>query len=143
MLQLEDSTRKSPYFAKDLAKAKLATKLIARGSAESSSNAYARAVGPLANCGDYLPSDIVLVSTEGNRHGRIDPDFSEISKAIRAGSALLTDRPVDRARAYNLGERQVADYLQAHGYHETAPGFWEPRTRTISAPASQILPKQP
>ncbi|WP_297775896.1 hypothetical protein [uncultured Roseovarius sp.] len=125
MLDLSSSPRKSRYFAKDQAKAMRATKFIGRGSRSSSTNAYAIACGDLANCGAYEPEDIVFISAEGARSNRRDPDFCEIARACQSRCSFITDDPSNRARTYNVGERQVAAFLISRGYRETALGFWQ------------------
>lgn len=127
MLDLSSSTRKSRFFDKDQAKARNATKFIGRGSPSSSTNAYAKACGPLANSGQYDPNDIVFISAEGARSGRLDPDFSEIATACNSQCSFITDDRYNRQRAYNIGERQVAAFLVSRGYRETAPGYWQMR----------------
>lgn len=114
------------YSAKDQAKSNLATKFVGRGSSYSSTNAYAAAWSTLANTGTYAPHDVVFISAEGARSGRIPPDFHEIHSVIAAGATIITDAPHDRLRPYNLGEREVAAYLTSNGYHEVAPGRWQP-----------------
>jgi hypothetical protein len=69
---------------------------------------------------------VVFVSAEGARRGRVEPDFTLLQKALDAGATILTDDADNRQRSYNEGERQVAAYLQAHGYEESAPGRWTP-----------------
>ena len=61
-----------PYTAKDQRKANAANKFIGRGSPRSSTNAYAIAFGDAANCGEYTSEDVVFVSAEGARSGRIN-----------------------------------------------------------------------
>jgi hypothetical protein len=117
----------SPWTAKDQAKSDKATCFIGRGSPRSSTAAYAKAWGAKANKGAYSQDDVVFVSAEGNRGGRVRPDLVEISKAMLAGATILTDTPYHRARPYNVGEREVADFLEAHGYQETTPGVWKPK----------------
>jgi len=116
--------RAAGHTAKDQKKADQATKMIGRGSAKSSTAAYAKAFGPRANSGIYSPEDVVFVSAEGGRPGRMDPDFTEIGKAIAARATIITDTQADRARSYNKGERQVAEFLTEKGYQETSPGTW-------------------
>ena len=117
MVQL---TTKTKHGFKDQKKADQANKFIGRGSANSSTNQYRKDYGDMANCGVYNEDeDIVFISAEGNRTGRIDPDFNEINLAIKAKVTILTDNPYNRNRSYNKGERQVAEYLQEHGYTET------------------------
>ena len=126
-VDISSSTRKSPYFQKDLKKFKDATKLISRGSGKSSSAAYADAAGAKANTGEYDSSDVVVISAEGARKNRIGPDYDEIQLAIDAGVTFITDNPEDRARKYNVGEREVAAFLTENGYEETSPGKWSPK----------------
>lgn len=114
----------SPYLAKDQAKANKATKFIGRGSESSSTAQYAKDFGKKANTGLYTDKDKVFVSAEGNRPGRIDPDFDEIGKAVSAGATIITDNETNRNRAFNIGERQVADFLTKNGYAESKPGEW-------------------
>ncbi|MBT0671100.1 hypothetical protein HT136_22260 [Novosphingobium profundi] len=131
MLDLTKSRRKTAYFGKDARKAAAATKFIGRGSALSSTAAYARACGDLSNCHAYTREDVVMISAEGNRRGRLTPDFTEIDLAIAARSRFITDCREDRERAYNIGEREVARYLAHHGYREYAGGHWMPQTSDI------------
>lgn len=113
-----------PYIAKDQAKADLADKFIGRGSDRSSTNQYRIDAGLSANCGHYLPGEVVFISAEGDRRGRIAPDWVEIHYAVEARVFFVTDTPEDRNRAYNLGEREVAHCLTRHGYVERLPGKW-------------------
>ncbi|MDR6218617.1 hypothetical protein [Deinococcus soli (ex Cha et al. 2016)] len=114
----------SPYTRKDQAKWDRCTKMIGRGSDRSSTQQYARALGGLANGGAYTAQDVVFISAEGNRRGRLDPDYAEITRAIQAGAQFITDRTEDRQRPYNLGERQVAAFLEARGYTDGGTGHW-------------------
>lgn len=113
-----------PYTAKDQRKANAANKFIGRGSPRSSTNAYAAAYGDNANCGSYTSTDVVFISAEGNRAGRVDPDFNEIKRACDANARFITDDIANRMRPYNVGERQVAEFLTAQGYRESRPAIW-------------------
>lgn len=113
-----------PYTAKDQRKANAANKFIGRGSPRSSTNAYAAAYGNNANCGSYVDTDVVFISAEGNRAGRVDPDFGEIKRACDANSRFITDDIANRRRPYNVGERQVAEFLITQGYRESRPAVW-------------------
>lgn len=115
----------NPYFPKDLQKAKTATKFIGVGSIASSTNKYALAAGDLANCGQYEASDIVFISAEGQRRGRIDVDFDEIGRAVDMGVTFITDDEYNRTRPYNIGERQVAFFLKQKGYRDVGGGIWK------------------
>ncbi len=130
---LARSSKKSFYFAKDLAKARRATQFIGEGSSESSTAAYAKSLGPYANTGCYTASDVVFVSAEGDRRGRINPiaviprgAYKNIEIAMVSRARFIIDRPVDRNRPYNVGERQIAAYLFERGYREVSPGLFHP-----------------
>ncbi len=127
-------TAKTPYAAKDQVKADQATKFIGRGSPDSSTAQYTKDFGDRANVGRYTAQDVVFISAEGVRAGRLEPDFAEIDRAIAAGATLLTD-PTDSVaarRAHNVGERAVAAHLRARGYVESAPGQWAPGGRKFN-----------
>ncbi len=113
-----------PYTAKDQKKADAANKFIGRGSPRSSTNAYAAAYGDNANSGTYASTDVVFISAEGNRRDRLDPDFDEIRLACDANVKFITDDPANRARPFNIGERQVSEFLISQGYWEFYPSFW-------------------
>jgi len=116
---------KSAYLAKDQIKADKATKFIGKGSKGSSTEQYAKDFRSKANTGDYSKDDVVFISVNGNRAGRVKPDFAEIDKAISAGATLITDKVSDRNRTFNIGEREVATYLTSKGYVENnGNGIW-------------------
>lgn len=112
------------FSEKDQRKADLANKFIGRGSANSSTNAYRIAYGAAANTGSYTAADVVFISAEGNRSNRLNPDFEEIGKAALASVIFITDDLANRSRSYNIGERQVADFLTKVGYSEVHLGIW-------------------
>lgn len=113
-----------PYTAKDQRKWDRANKMIGRGSARSSTHRYAQAIGALANCGTYGPDDVVFVSAEGNRGGRLKPDFAELGRAADAGASFITDVRAQRETPYNIGEREVAAFLTQRGYADQGTGLW-------------------
>ncbi len=115
---------RSHHTAKDQKKADLSNKFIGRGSANSSTNAYRIAYGSAANSGQYSAYDVVFISAEGNRNNRLDPDFDEIHRAAMKSVIFITDDAANRNRLYNLGERQVAEFLLRIGYVEVLPGVW-------------------
>lgn len=115
----------NPYFSKDLAKTKNATKFIGRGSLASSTNKYKEAAKELANSGNYVKEDIVFVSAEGMRRFREEVNFDELQKAVDAGVTFITDNLYDRTRPYNVGERQVAAFLKKNGYSDNDSGIWK------------------
>lgn len=115
-----------PYTAKDQAKWDQAGKFIGRGSVRSSTQRYADALGDLANTGEYSAGDVVFVSAEGRRTGRLEPDWAELQRAVDARVTFITDVPAQRHSAYNLGEQQVEAFLLRAGYEERTPGRWTP-----------------
>ena len=115
----------NPYFSKDLQKAKNATKFIGRGSLASSTHKYMTASGDLANCGVYTSDDVVFVSAEGARRGRLAVDYSELEKAVMANATFVTDDFYNRERAYNMGEREVSAFFVKHGYKDIGKGVWK------------------
>lgn len=147
---LRSARRQSPYFEKDLAKAAHATQMIGWGSPRSSTCAYAVAAGELANSGRYAAGEVVFVSAEGARAGRFDPigtagprgAYRNLDIAIEAAAIFILDAPHDRARDYNLGERQVAAYLQEAGHVEIVPGLFVPMTAPVRMSPSPS-PKRP
>ena len=79
----------------------------------------------MANTGKYDITDVVFISAEGNRNGRVKPPYNELDKAIKAHVTFITDKYADRQRPYNIGEREVAAYLMSKGYVEMLDGIWE------------------
>ena len=147
---LSRSAKRSPYF-EGAGKGPAGNAVHRQGSPNSSTAAYARAAAPRANTGHYAAGDVVFVfvSAEGNRTGRFDPigqapngAYRAIDCAIAARARFVIDRPADRNRPYNIGERQVAAYLEAQGYEEAAPGHFVPARswplrRSADAPAAR------
>lgn len=124
-----------PYTKKDQAKSDQATKFIGRGSERSSTAKYAKAWGERANTGAYTSADVVFVSAEGNRSGRVSPDLDEIGRAVEARATIITDDKTNREREYNVGEREVAKFLHDSGYREVAPGRWQSAGASIASRA--------
>lgn len=119
----------NPHFQKDLQKATNATCFIGRGSQASSTHKYMMAAGDLANKGSYNSNDVVFVSAEGNRRGRIPIDTQELLKAIEAGATFVTDDHYGRHRAYNIGEREVEELLLSNQYTDLfGKGLWKKQT---------------
>lgn len=117
------------YATKDQLKSDKANKFIGRGSFNSSTEGYRRAWAEIerANVGEYTSSDVVFVSAEGQRRGRFSPPYEELMLAVDAGATLLTDDKRNRERPYNVGEREVVDFLVANNYTEVSPGVWQPK----------------
>lgn len=123
--RLKDIQTSNPYFSKDLKKAQKANKFIGQGSLASSTNKYMVAAGNLANTGKYDENDIVFISAEGLRKGRKNINTDELLIAIEANVKFVTDNITDRQRHYNLGEREVASFLEKHQYKDNGTGVWK------------------
>lgn len=115
---------KNKHSEKDQIKSDKCNKFIGRGSFKSSTHRYMLAWGENANCGEYQSSDTVFISAEGNRTGRVSPDFEEIQKACDESVDFVTDNAINRLRDYNIGEREVACFLESRNYKEILPGVW-------------------
>ncbi len=118
------------YQDKDAIKFAACNKLITRGAVGSSSHKYMfEHYKWEINPGQYTCDDIVGVSVNGNRKDRISFDSNEVYKAIEAGATIITDNNANRYRAYNVGERELAEFLidWGYGYHDHPKGgIWKP-----------------
>jgi len=104
------------YLEKDKEKFKLCTKLISRGAPGSSSALYAENPGMLhaklqVNPSTFSSGDIVGVSVNGARYGRISFDKELVKKAIDAGVLIIKDNVYNTNRQYNIGEQELEAYL--------------------------------
>ena len=108
----------NPYRFKDARKFRDVTKFIGHGSPGSSTDLYAKALKSIANLGEYTSDDIVGVSVNGNRRGRVHFNTKELQLAVQARATIITDAGWDRTRPFNIGEREVAEFLIAMGYKE-------------------------
>ncbi|MGL4616501.1 MAG: hypothetical protein ACRCVV_21940 [Shewanella sp.] len=114
---MELPMREHYYYDKDKVKAAPANKFIGRGSEPSSTNWYATNLPKeIVNCGVYEKTDIVFISSEGNRPNRIPIDKNEITLAAKAGVRFITDTSAHRARGFNVGEREATALLESLGY---------------------------
>jgi hypothetical protein len=104
------------YLQKDLRKFGDCTKLITRGVVGSSSHKYMFMGEWEINPSKYDTEDIVGVSVNGNRRGRIPFDRDELYLAVAVEAIIITDNLYNRNRSYNIGEREVAEFLTEHGY---------------------------
>ncbi len=112
----------STWSTKDQHKADICTKFIGRGSVRSSTNRYRMAFAEkqLANTSEYNENDIVFVSVEGNRKGRFSFDRikNEVILALNAKAVIVCDNDYNRNRSYNVGERELYEFLIQQGYVE-------------------------
>ena len=131
------SARTAGATAKDQKKFNLLggiTKYIGFGPEKSSSDHYAKtSFASIANTGSYTADDIVGVSVNGSRPDRVSVLTdrrlsSEVLKALSAGATVITDRRDYReSSGFNVGERELAEFLSGHGYTEiNGTGVWVP-----------------
>lgn len=109
------------YLAKDKTKFKHCTKLITRGVAGSASSIYSRKLFfPVSfkniNSTTYTSEDVVGISVNGNRPDRETFDKALVEAAADAGATFVTDSAKHTQRSYNIGEREVQDFLETLGY---------------------------
>ena len=118
------------YTFKDQKKSDMANLFIGRGSITSSTNKYFNVWNKLgtANIGKYTSSDIVFISAEGSRKGRLSLDNNEVNKALDARAIIIADERKSRESSYNLGEREILNLLQSANYIEypKESGHWFP-----------------
>jgi hypothetical protein len=118
---------KTKYFAKDMNKWALCNAFIGYGSVGSSTEYYRTEVWPSLGKvnGDFKEGDLIGISVNGSRPKRINPPWHIIDEAIEVGGVgFITDVKKDRNRSYNIGEREVAAYLECRGFYEIADGLW-------------------
>ena len=123
----------SYYNDKDKAKFMKCTKLISRGVTGSSSDKYAKGLIldidiHNINVTTYTTDDIVGISVNGARANRVSFDRHLVDLAIKANvKYFITDNLYNRNRSFNVGEREVAEYLTANNYtfnDHVKGGYW-------------------
>ena len=105
------------YYKKDCIKFIGIDKLISIGCQGSSSDRYSKI--KMANTGEYTETDRVGISVNGARANRVKFDILEILKAIKAKVRFITDNGYHTSRNYNIGEREVQNFLRDHNYIRT------------------------
>ena len=131
------------YLPKEKVKTKVATQFIGEGAPNSSTDRYMKMYEKenVANTGEYTKSDVIYVSSNGNRKGRISPVeggnlqgvYKNIQKAIAAGATIIMDdrQHLINTRNYNTGELALARWLNDNGYKRfEQSGYWKPSTDT-------------
>ena len=133
-LTLRDSKGRA-HLAKDQLKANKATVFIGAGVEGSATAQYAKdakAAKIPVNPDTITADDVVFISANGVRKGRVAPNTDRIDIAIAAGATIITDTETHRnkvvgGRAFNIGEQEVADHLNNQGYKEdNGTGVWTP-----------------
>ncbi len=121
------------YQQKDIRKFSQCNKLITRGVAGSSSNRYrtSNSFGIALediNTPHYDCTDIVGVSVNGDRQGRLMFNSELVLKALNEGAKIVTDNNFHRNRKFNIGERELASMLNLYkvSYAENDTlGVWQ------------------
>ncbi len=107
------------YGKKDKIKFSICNKLITRGVWNSSSYKYANGIIKInveINPTSFKKEDIVGVSVNGRRRGRLEFDKELVKKALEANATIVADNEKNRERDYNIGERELAEFLREEGY---------------------------
>jgi hypothetical protein len=132
------------HLPKEQFKTKQATQFIGEGSPKSSTDNYKNLYAEygLANTGQYNSSDLIYVSSNGSRSGRVNPvengvlqgQYKNIDAAIKAGASFIMDTAdhLEKTKGYNIGEIALADYLSNKGYaREDSTGIWKPEVKPV------------
>lgn len=147
---IKESAKK--HLPKELVKTKQATQFIGEGAKGSSTDRYRSLYKKhgVANTGTYSDNDVIYVSSNGKRLGRVEPVkngklqgvYQNIDKAIAVGAKVIMDTPahLQKTANYNLGELALAEYMATHGYErEGDTGVWAPKTEV--SPKTEAVPK--
>ena len=130
------------WLEKEKVKTRIATQFIGKGKAGSSTEKYRIMYGEegLSNTGLYDSTDVIYVSSNGKRVGRVNPvkngalqgQYKNIDKAIDAGATIIMDtsQHLRNTGRYNIGELALARYIQKKGYRRIGEtGVWEPERK--------------
>lgn len=129
------------HLPKELNKYNASTQAIADGRRNSTADFINRFFGSnLSNTGKYNKDDVVFISTNGDRTGRVIPivngelqgAYKNIDLAIAAGASFVadTENHLKKTSKYNVGEIDIANYLESKGYkrynqNSKGYGFWK------------------
>lgn len=134
----------SKWADKEVSKFNVATQAISDGTNNSTSGFVKDFYGDKANTGTYTKDDVIYLSTNGNRTGRVIPvkngvlqgAYKNIDKAIEAGAKFVADtgKHIASTGKYNVGEVELAEYLQSKGYtreDKDGYGLWSQDNKTL------------
>jgi hypothetical protein len=127
------------HVPKELVKTKIANQYIGDGSAGSSTDRYRKMYEEegVANTGVYNSSDVIYVSSNGKRGGRVNPvqngvlqgEYKNVDTAMNAGATIVMDTKshLEKTKSYNIGELALARYLEENNYSRKGDsGIWKP-----------------
>lgn len=132
------------WIPKEQVKTKIATQFIGEGKEGSSTDNYRKMYEEegVSNTGEYTKDDVIYVSSNGNRKGKIIPIiagklqgvYKNIDKAIKAGAIIVMDTKshLVKTQKYNSGEIALAKYMKKKGYvrKDADSGVWLPKQFT-------------
>ena len=72
----------------------------------------------------FESSDVVGVSVNGKRYGRISFDRNLVLAAIASKVTFVADNSAYRNNGFNIGEIELYDFLLKHGYKYTDCGYY-------------------
>lgn len=139
---------------KEVSKFNVATQAISDGTNNSTAGFVKDFYGDKANTGTYTKDDVIYLSANGNRTGRVIPvkngvlqgAYKNIDKAIEAGAKFVADtgKHIASTGKYNVGEVELAEYLQSKGYtreDKDGYGLWSKYNSSIEKVSSvqQVL----
>lgn len=132
--EVNKGTSAEKHTAKEVIKAKMANRYIGKGSVNSSTDRYMKVYGDKANMTEYTADDVVWVSSNGKRNGRIDPlgpngIKTELDNAIEAGATIVmdTEAHIGKTGGYNIGEKALEEYMLTKEYardSSSGAGVW-------------------
>ncbi len=119
------------YYEKDKEKFKYCDMLITNGVIGSSSYKYIKDtnIAPKAkrNLKIYNKNNIVGVSVNGKRANRMSFNKVLVKAAVTAGAKIVTDNEKNRNRFFNIGERELATFLEDLNCIE----YYEDKVRSV------------
>ena len=100
---------------KDIEKFSICNAIISRGAYMSSSYKYSNDSSILGieriNDDSYSDTDIVGVSVNGKRKGRLSFDKNLVKTALLSGAVIVKDNEYHTNRSFNIGEKELETFL--------------------------------
>jgi len=120
LTNLTTGTIMNYYERKDFIKFEVCNALITRGAPNSSSAKYAvegiKGLDLKLNPAVFSSTDIVGISVNGKRANRVSFDKGLLKVAIDAKCKFVTDSVYHTNRSFNVGEREVVEFLTDHNF---------------------------
>lgn len=133
------SSGKELYRKKDQVKFQRCTGIITRGAIGSSSYEYMKDSSILGitniNPTEFKDTDIIGVSVNGARRGRVTFDRKLVLAVLNAGAVIVKDNKAHTSRGYNIGEQELEKFLVENGaicFHDSETGsMWHRSKRPV------------